>query len=229
MANSAVSKGITRIVATPHHLNGYFDNPKDKVLQNVVQYNMYLKDEGIPLVIYPGQELRIHREILKFLETEILTIGNKGKYLLLEMPSGEVPSYSRDIVYELMLREIRPILVHPERNRHFQEEPSLIFDLLEEGVLVQLTAGSVLGHFGRRVKLFSERIIKHKMVHLIASDAHNINTRGFLLTEAYEAITQKHGIEYTFYLKENTELVLNGQSILAEEVVPFRKRIFGYY
>ncbi|MCI1590676.1 tyrosine-protein phosphatase [Heyndrickxia oleronia] len=230
MAKNAVDAGITHIFATPHHLNGQFINPKSKILKLVDENNKKLQQEGIPLIIHPGQELRIHHDIFLSIErNEILTFDNSGKYLLLELPSKEVPTYTRGIIYELLLKGIIPIIAHPERNKGFIETPNLLYELVCEGALTQLTSGSIAGHFGNKIKSFSEKIIDNRLVHFIASDAHNTRTRGFSLLQAYDKVTKSYGIHQTFYFKENTELLLNGLTIQKEDPLPFRKKILGIF
>lgn len=229
MANHAVDAGITNVFATPHHRNGIFTNPKEKILQMVSQYQKYLLNEGIPLLIHPGQELRVRHDMFKHFELEVLTLGNRGKYLLLELPSKEVPIYIHDVMYELKLKGIVPIIVHPERNREIAEVPNLLFDMIGEGALVQLTAGSILGTFGKRIKSLSAQLLDHKMVHFIASDAHDSSTRNFSLREAYESISKDYGMEYTAIYKKNAESLLNGQNLEVEDPIPIRKKIFGWF
>ena len=230
MAKKAVQCGITDVFATPHHLNGRYENSKAHILERALEFNHYLEREDIPLNIHPGQELRIHRQLFTLLEMdEVLTLGNKGKYLLLELPSGEVPTYTQRVIYELLLKEITPIIVHPERNSEFIEDHDRLFELVQEGALTQLTAGSIIGHFGKRIKFFSKKIIEHNLAHFIASDAHNIGSRGSYLQEAYETITKTYGIDRTFYFRQNAELVLCGQNLQIEQPVPIRKRILGLF
>ncbi|MFP3416454.1 CpsB/CapC family capsule biosynthesis tyrosine phosphatase, partial [Bacillus sp. SIMBA_074] len=72
---------------------------------------------------------------------EILTLDDNGTYLLLELPSGKVPTYTQEVIYELLLKGITPIIVHPERNKELIENHKLLFDLVQEGALTQLTSG----------------------------------------------------------------------------------------
>jgi len=230
MVNTAISAGITHLFATPHHLNGRYENPKSVIMDRVHELNLYLQREDLPLIVHSGQELRIHRDWFLSLERdEILTLDNKGKYLLLELPSGETPTFTLDTVYELLLKGITPIIVHPERNKGLFENTNLLFELVQEGALTQLTSGSIIGHFGKKVKSFSERIIENNLAHFIASDAHNTSSRGFTLQEAYETITNKYGIQRTFYFKENAEFLMLGHYIYKEEPTPIRKKILGIF
>ncbi|MEX6700364.1 tyrosine-protein phosphatase [Peribacillus frigoritolerans] len=230
MARKAVEAGITHIFATPHHLNEKFVNVKSDIIDRAVRLNESLHQNNIPLTIHLGQEVRIHRDIFTSLEKEeILTLDDNGRYLLLELPSGSVPTYTKEVIYELQLKGITPIIVHPERNKELIENHKLLFELAQEGALTQLTSGSIIGHFGKKVKSFSNKIVEHNLAHFIATDAHNIGSRGFTLQQAYETITKAYGIERTFYFKENAEQLLKNQSPAIEKPVPFKKRILGIF
>lgn len=230
MAKKAVEAGITHLFATPHHLNERYVNVKGDILDRVFELNECLQKDNIPLSVHPGQELRIHRELFVSLEKgEVLTLDNTTKYLLLELPSGHVPTYTQEMIYELLLKGIIPIIVHPERNKELLKNHNLLFKLVQEGALTQLTSGSIIGNFGKSIQSFSKKIIEHNLAHFIATDAHNIGYRGFTLQEAYEAITKTYGIEHAFYFKENAEQLIKGQSPYIVTPVPFKKKILGIF
>lgn len=230
MARKAVEVGITHIFATPHHLNEKFVNVKSDIIDRAARLNESLHQNNIPLTIHLGQEVRIHQDIFTSLEKEeILTLDDNGTYLLLELPSGRVPTYTLEVIYELQLKGITPIIVHPERNRELFENHKLLFELVQEGALTQLTSGSITGNFGKNIQSFSKKIIEHNLAHFIATDAHNIGSRGFTLQQAYETITKVHGIERIFHFKENVEQLLKNQSPVVEKPVPFKKKILGIF
>lgn len=230
MARKAVEAGITHIFATPHHLNEKYVNVKSNIIDRTVRLNESLQHEKIPLTIHHGQEVRIHRDIFTSLEKEeILTLDDNDSFLLLELPSGRVPTYTQEVIYELLLKGITPIIVHPERNKQLIENRKLLFELVQEGALTQLTSGSIIGNFGKSIQSFSKKIIEHNLTHFIATDAHNIGSRGFTLQQAYETITKGFGIEHTFYFKENAEQLLKNQSPTVEKPVPFKKKILGIF
>lgn len=229
MANIAVSSGITDIIATPHHRNGYYLNQKEKILRVIPEYQQLLDTERIPLVIHSGQELRLHRGLFNHFDIEVLTVNDEGKYLLLELPTSEIPDHTNEILYELRLRGIIPVIAHPERNKVFEREPNLLSGFIEEGALVQLTAGSILGLFGKRINSFSEKLIEHRMVHFIATDAHDSRSRNILLKEAYDYVSKEFGTKYTQYYKKNAEKLLSGENIQSEEPIIFRKRLFNIF
>ncbi|MFS0892091.1 tyrosine-protein phosphatase [Peribacillus frigoritolerans] len=230
MAKKAVEAGITHLFATPHHLNEKYVNAKRDIIERAVRLNGSLKQNNIPLTIHLGQEVRIHRDIFTSLEKEeILTLNDNGTYLLLELPSGKVPTYTQEVIYELLLKGITPIIVHPERNKELIANHKLLFELVQEGALTQITSGSIIGNFGKSIQSFSKKIIEHNLAHFIATDAHNIGSRGFTLQQAYETITKAYGIQSAFYFKENAEQLLKDQSLIIETPLPFKKKILGIF
>ncbi|MBS4172939.1 CpsB/CapC family capsule biosynthesis tyrosine phosphatase [Bacillus sp. FJAT-49736] len=229
MVQDAINSGITHVFATPHHRNGQYVNSKKHILLLVQELNSYLNRENIPLYIHAGQEVRIHLDIFSSIEEdEILTMNDGGKYLLLELPPIDLPRNTQAVVYELLLRGIVPIIVHPERNTFLQHNPEKIFDLVQEGALIQLTAGSITGAFGKKIRIFSEKLLQHQLAHLVASDAHNCTKRGFLLREAYEMITESFGFERTLSLQANAEALLSGKPILTAPPVPIKRGILSF-
>ncbi|MDN4523943.1 tyrosine-protein phosphatase [Fictibacillus fluitans] len=225
MARQAVNNGISTVFATPHHRNGRFENSKEDILMKTEELNLALSQHQIPLTILPGQEIRLYSEFLEDLAAgKLLTLNNMNKYILIELPSNRVPGYARQVIYECTLKDITPVIVHPERNSAIMENPDLLYELVKEGALTQVTASSITGAFGKRISSFSISLIDHHLTHFIASDAHNNSSRGFSLWEAYEEIGKKFDNTVAYYLRENAQLVVNNQSIYAEEPTRIKKR-----
>ncbi|SDN09129.1 protein-tyrosine phosphatase [Fictibacillus solisalsi] len=225
MARQAVENGITTVYATPHHRNGRYENSKDDILMKTDELNLALSQHQIPLTILPGQEVRIYSEFLDDLAAgELLTLNNQEKYILIELPSNRVPSYTSQMIYECTLQDITPVIVHPERNSEIMENPDLLYELVKEGALTQVTASSITGAFGKKISSFSIKLIDHHLTHFIASDAHNISSRGFSLWEAYDKIGKKFDHTVSYYLRENAQLLFNNESIYAEEPTQIKKR-----
>ncbi|GAE46926.1 manganese-dependent protein-tyrosine phosphatase [Mesobacillus boroniphilus JCM 21738] len=90
LAKAAVQEGIDIIIATPHHKNGRYDNPKETVKDKTEILNLLLQEEGIPLEVLPGQEPAIHGEIIEGLDNGEIQTLNGTQYLFIELPSGHV-------------------------------------------------------------------------------------------------------------------------------------------
>ncbi len=224
MIKHAASEGITKIIATPHHKNGKYDNIASSIKDKVIELNQRVKEENLSIEILPGQEPRIYGELLEDYEKgEILTL-NHSKYIFIELPSNHVPRYTKKMLFDVQLAGLSPIIVHPERNSEIIENPSILYKLIEQGVATQITASSVTGHFGKKIKKFSLQLIEANQAHFIASDAHNLSGRTFRLRDAYDEIEKEFGRELVYMFQENAQLVAGNQTIFRYPPQEIRRR-----
>ena len=114
----------------------------------------------------------------------------------------------------MLSRGIVPIITHPERNPILADQPDLIAKWIGLGCLVQVTAGSVTGRFGKRAHRSTQAMLKRNMVHFIATDAHNLTTRPPVLSEARETIAREFSSEVATALSEsNPRATIEGRPI----------------
>ncbi|MFD2699372.1 tyrosine-protein phosphatase [Paenibacillus shunpengii] len=228
MAQAAVAAGITKIIATPHHLNVSHDNPSHQVEEAVQLFNLELREHNIPLQVRSGQEIRIHPRLIDLLNNEELLTLASSKYMLLELPSREVPSFFPNLLHELKVRNIIPIIAHPERNAVLLREPELLGQYMSQGALCQITAQSFLGLFGRKVQKWCFHFCKQNGFHFISSDAHDTERRSFALQAAYERLESRFGLEMVEQLQTNARRVWDNRLVELAEPVSTRRRILPW-
>ncbi|MFC2947707.1 tyrosine-protein phosphatase [Virgibacillus sediminis] len=226
MARAAVAQGVTTIIATPHHKNGQYENDRQSILKHVSILNEKLRKENIPLDVLPGQESRINGDMLEDIEQENLLPLNNSKYLFVEFPSGQVPRYSAQMLFDIQVAGFTPIIVHPERNRELFENPSKLYDFVKKGALTQITAASVIGNFGQKIQKFTNQLIEANLTHFIASDAHNTTTRGFCMDEAFRHVADKYGNDCYYMFTENSQLLIDNMNVNRLEPVAIKKKKF---
>lgn len=226
MAHAAVEQGIHTIIATPHHLNGTFENEKSSILTSVSILQELFVQENIPLTVLPGQEIRLNGNMIEDTEKGKLLTLNQSKYIFVELPTAEVPRYTNQMMYNLQMAGYKPIIVHPERNEMLLEHPSMLYDLVQKGTITQVTAGSITGHFGKPIQKFTQQIIEANLTHFIASDAHNTTTRGFVMQEAFQEIKDRFGLDVYYSMMENSQLAVNNQNINKNEPAQIKKKKF---
>ncbi|MBP1969200.1 protein-tyrosine phosphatase [Virgibacillus natechei] len=226
MAKAAVDQGIDTIIATPHHRNGQFENDRSMIVTNVSILNELLANEDIPLTVLPGQEVRINGDILEDMENgEILPL-NYTKYLFIEFASSHVPRYAKQMLFDIQVAGYTPVIVHPERNQELLEHPGRLYDFVRKGALTQVTAGSVVGKFGKSIQKFSNQLIEANLTHFIASDAHNTTSRGFVMADAFHDINNNHGTDYFYMFHENSQLLIDNMNVNKMEPELVKKKKF---
>ena len=214
LAHAAVKDGITHAVVTPHTLNGRYLNHKKDVIKLTAEYQKGLKDENIPLTVFPGQEVRISGDLPQALDgDDILFLDEDGRYMLLEFPSDDVPSYAKDMIFKIMQRGITPIIVHPERNSRILKEPVILQELIEQGCLVQITASSYIGTFGKDIEEMSRKFIEAGQCSCFASDAHDLPKRQYEYSEALEKLSNEFGQGVAQEYRDNAQALVNGDNV----------------
>lgn len=184
MLKNAERDGTKEIVATPHYLLEYGELTIEEVKVFVEEINTIIKSEGINLKVYSGQEIYYTENIIEYyMDGKIGTI-NDSRYMLIEFPIHKLSKNISNVLYELQIRGIIPIIAHPERYKAIIDKPSRINRFINEGYLFQMNAGSLEGKFGANVKKTAEIFLANKIYNFIGSDAHNIKNRTTGLSNA---------------------------------------------
>ncbi|MDR0690929.1 MAG: tyrosine protein phosphatase [Streptococcaceae bacterium] len=214
MAEKAVEDGITHILCTPHY-NHHFDNSKDKVIELVKNLQQELDKRNVLLQLFEGQEVRISNLLLDEIENDkVLFADITDRYLMLELPSLKLPAYTENILAQLIHHGIVPVIVHPERYAWAHHDHDVFLKFLSMGCLAQLTAPSLVGSYGVKIKHFAHQLIQDNLVHMVASDAHGLKTRNFYLKEAFDIIQQKYGQAKVNYFQNVARAVINGDEVI---------------
>lgn len=236
MARIAAKDGIKIIVSTSHFIDESKFISGEPLKNRVESLNEKLKEEGIALTVLLGNEVYMSPQLPTRLEnSEIFTINN-SRYLLIELPFSDIPIYMDETIYQLKLKGITPIIAHPERYGQIIEQPNIVYEWINKGVLIQINAGSLKGRFGPRVKEVSQILLKHNLVHFIASDGHSANGRKPKLSDAVFEASEIIGKNQALKLvTDNVHAVIRDQEleiaepieIIAEQKMSKLKFIFN--
>jgi protein-tyrosine phosphatase len=197
MCEMSYRDGVRTIVATPHTLNGVYQNNRSTILARVRALNtvleawpffLNLKQDETALAILPGADVHLSQETLPQLdEGKVTTLGDAGKSLLIEFPTQNIPPGTEQILLKLIGKGILPVITHPERNLDILQKPQRYQEMIMMGCLGQVTALSLTGGFGPEVRRLSEALLKNKLIHVIATDAHSTDGRSPVLSSGVEA------------------------------------------
>lgn len=223
LANEAVKDGVTHILVTPHHLDNKYVNHRSDVERLVKNFQAELDSRQIPLKIFPGQEVHINGELVQKYD-DLLGVDLKKKYMLLEFPHSNVPAYAEKMIFELLKLGTTPIIVHPERNKEIQKNTDILYKFIQQGALAQVTATSYIGGFGDDVAKLSQKFVAHNLVQIVASDAHAMRGRDFVLSEALSQIGHDFGKDKAIQFEKNAEDLINGFNVMASNYSQIAKK-----
>ncbi len=238
MVQMAVEDGITHIVATPHanHTFSYSRERNEELLQAVRE--ALPADTASRVSLGLGCDFHLNFENIEDAHANPRRYTINGtEYLLIELPDFNIPNNLEDALYRMRVDGLTPILTHPERNASLQRRPELLQTWMESGLLVQVTAGSVTGSFGKKAEAVAWRLLRAGSVHFLATDAHDVVRRPPQMTPARQLVAKKLGEETaTLLCTTNPLAVFDGRAMPEqfaphsdddEDSKPLWKRLFG--
>ena len=225
MLRMASAAGTTDIVATPH-ANSEFSFDPLVVEEKIAELQHAAGD--LPRIHY-GCDFHLTPENIEdaLRAPGKYSINHRG-YLLVEFSESFIPKTTTEIFGRMLAVGICPVLTHPERNVLLQKRLPDLEAWADMGCLLQVTAQSLLGLFGRRARDFSHTLLSRQLVHFLASDAHDVTHRTTELRPAWDYVEQHFGAETArLLLADNPKAALLGQPVSSERKPrPARKWFF---
>lgn len=227
MARVAAEDGISDIVCTPHWVPGKYENTRTTVLERFAEFKARLSEHNIPLAIYPGAELRLDAGLPEKISSgELLTINDGSPYILIELPEGALPHNLEDFLWQLQLKNYKPILSHVERNPALIKDPMRLFRWVEMGILTQVTAASILSGFSEDIHDFAVLLLTHRMAHMIVTDSHGLRMRVPQLSGARKVIEDMLGPDAAHEMTHDIpKLIIQGKPVSTADPMPPRKEL----
>jgi protein-tyrosine phosphatase len=214
MARAAAVSGIGTVVCTPH-LTEMAPEVVDHAREVIEQVKAAVASVGIRLKLLLGFEvdLAVAAEC-ELEELRALTIEGSSGAIVLEMPYEGWPCFLEETLFRLSTGGLRPVLAHPERNDRIQRSPELLDGCIRAGAVVQATAASLSGEFGRGPERAFRRLLSQGAIGLLASDAHAYRKDGWTLTPLLENLRDTvREQDLAVLVKGNPQRLVAGQPL----------------
>ncbi len=192
----AVADGITRAIVTPHIHPGRWENTRTSIAQACSSLQRTLEQHGIPLRLGFAGEVRLTDRLMQQVADDDIPfygVVNGYQVMLLEFPHSHLIPGGEMLAQWLLDQGIRPLIAHPERNKQIMKNTSQLQPFIDAGCWLQVTAGSVTGHFGEKSRIIAHQLLQSDMVTVLASDGHNARVRPPVLRQAFEYIVREYG------------------------------------
>jgi protein-tyrosine phosphatase len=194
----AVADGIRRAIVTPHIHPGRWENTRNSIEAGCKNLQLELDRHDIPLQLGFAAEVRVTDQLIQLVaRNQIPFYGEVDGYevMLLEFPHSHLVPGSKKLIDWLLQRGIRPLIAHPERNKQVMQDVSQLQPFIDSGCWLQVTAGSVIGHFGEKPRSIAQQLLRDDRVTVLASDGHNSGARPPALSVAFDYIAEQYGLE----------------------------------
>ena len=168
--------GFNDIILTPHYIDGseYNSNNIEKI-SKFKELKEEIQKEKLDINIYLGNEIFINNNIYELIKNKNIYTLNNSNYILVELPFHNQIVNLEDIIYELKIKGITPIIAHPERYTYFQKNYKEVDRLKEEGFLFQANYSSILGYYGKESQKLLKYMLKKRYIDYLGTDVHKIS------------------------------------------------------
>ncbi len=165
--------GYQKVITTPHVMHDFYPNTSQDILKRVQVLQQRVDAVGIDLEVEAAAEYYLDEHFIQFLDqkSDLLTFGDN--YVLFETSFLNEPAYMRQGIFKIISNGMKPVLAHPERYLFLQNNPEIIEDLVERGVLLQVNTISLSGYYSKEARKLAEYLIDKQMVSFLGTDCHN--------------------------------------------------------
>ena len=224
----SAEEGIETIVVTPHVLRGRWRVFSPRELEGKLA--TLREAVGATPRLLLGSEYYFAHDMADVLASGTSIVPLAGsRYVLMELAANSVPPMLEQPLYRAQLGGWVPIIAHPERNLVFQSEPDLLARLIGHGARVQLTASSLTGAFGEQAREAARSFLRRRLVHFVATDAHNTAKRPPHIREAVAALREIAGDAVTDALTHANPLAVVENRGLPFEPEPGESQSGGFF
>ena len=224
MLADSYRQGIRTVVATPHCLISSEDDIDIFIKRRQDSYDelmhaMSQDERDFPDVIL-GSEVQVSKGVTNFEKMHRLCISDTN-YIMIEMPYKKWNEDCFDYLYELIIKDMHPIIAHVER---YLDKKREFYNLYSLDLIYQVNADSFLSPF---VKRFLPELFSEGSIQLLGSDMHSLSRRPSRMEEAKNRILKSYGNERFEQLMNNAELVLKNERIekIRYEKMPLLKKL----
>lgn len=213
MASMAAADGIHHMAATSH--GNYYPYSLQEYEEGLEALKCALQKNKIPLKVYPGMEIFLDEAAFSLLKKKELLPLNHTEYLLVEFPFDESVRAVLQRLEYLKSAGYGIVLAHPERYIFTQKDKELAYYLSEQGCVLQVNSGSIVGDFGEVCRRMSERMLDDGIVSVIATDAHDTAYRPPIVQGVLAKLRRKYPeSQLHLWLSENPSRILKGYPVV---------------
>lgn len=163
--------GIDHIIATSHVTKTTFENTPETLTPAYESLCAAVEEAGMEMKIDLSAEYRIDDfSMEQFKKNSFLLYPNR--YILLENAFTQEILGMDELMFDMQLKDITPILAHPERYEYYARKKQRYVALHNMGVLFQVNILSFTGYFGAVAKDTAHWMLEHDYIDYLGSDMH---------------------------------------------------------
>ena len=164
--------GINRFVLTPHITKSTFENTPEVIKEAFDLFKAEVEKVGLDIELAVSAEYRLDEFSLAQFKNDQFLLFPK-KYILLENAYQQERLDLDEILFEMQIKSILPIMAHPERYSYYNNKKDRYIQMHSSGALFQVNLLSFAGYFGKAPRQNAEWLLEHNFIDMLGSDIHH--------------------------------------------------------
>ena len=167
--------GYKKLICTPHILSDVYPNSPDTILPKLELVRIALKENNIEMEVEAAAEYMVDSDFETYINANkpLLTFGKN--LILIEMSYAAVSNNIEQVIFQLRIKGLQPVLAHPERYNYYFGTPEQYDRFIDLGCILQVNLLSLLGYYGEPVKNCAQNLVRKKQATLLGTDMHHEN------------------------------------------------------
>jgi len=228
MLKEAKKAGFTDIFLTPHYLRDDYIKDKEEISPIIQKIQEKVQEEEININLYQANEIYIIDDMVDLINNGTISTINNSRYVLFELPMATESLNMKKVIYSLLENGNIPVIAHPERYVYVQKNPNRLLEWIEDGVLLQMNMGSIIGQYGKEAQKTAKKLLAANMICFLGTDTHRPNgiyRKMEQIKRELNKIIDEEQIEDL--LLNNPKKVLKNEKINIEEPTEIKQSIIS--
>lgn len=161
------SQKIEAVIAIPEFVQGGMGDTKEMLAKYLEELQKQGDKIQTGVKIYPGSKVHIQDQLKELWEAGAFCTLASSRYILIEFPRTGIPKYTSNIIFELQLKGLIPVIAQPETWDRIHQSARYLSSWLDKGCLVQIGVESIVGQNGRKAAKAAKLLLQSHMVHFV--------------------------------------------------------------
>ena len=192
------SWGVKRIIASPHVTQDTFENTPEELVKALAELQAELNARGNNIELSRSAEYRIDDYSMSQINSGVATTL-PNSYILVENAFMQEPWGLDQLLFDLQVKGLRPILAHPERYFYYHKNQRRYDKIHAAGTCFQVNMLSLAGYYGKEEKAIAESLVAKGYVDFLGTDIHHHrhvdSIEAYLQSKDYSKILPKLNLQ----------------------------------
>lgn len=165
--------GFQNFITTPHILWDLYKNTDATIEPARIQLQTALELSGSKARLAAAAEYMIDDYFSGLLQQKAPLRCLKDNYVLVEFSFINLPFDWKQVFFDMQIQGYQPVLAHPERYPYLFQKNTVLDEILDMGVLLQVNLNSLTGYYGKAILQQAQVLVNKGVIAFLGSDLHH--------------------------------------------------------